>query len=115
MSGEQKELAQCWLDAMEPDLSYECKRCALVTEFPNTTALAMAKRAVVCESCRLRETIQLHPGLAVVVLDAFQRIRPPAGDSWMEVIPDSLLNAYGFARTEMSEGELRRLFGIDGQ
>lgn len=91
---------------------WECPQCGIRLEFPNETARNLAERARACAGCRMRETLMTDSAkpITAAVLDFFSRKGGPASDTWKELVPFDLLQAFNLAHH--SDTELLRLFGV---
>lgn len=62
---------------------WNCPKCGTEIEFPNRMAMVLASRAGGCQGCRALETFKRNPGMAMLVVDFWQRTNSfPASDSW---------------------------------
>lgn len=91
---------------------WECPQCGIKLDFPTAAARALAERARACAGCRMRKTLMTESAkpITAAILDFFARKGSPASDTWKELVPLDLLQAFGLAHH--SDSELMRLFGV---
>lgn len=66
-------------------VEYTCPECGTTVMLPNRMALALIVRSGKCQGCRALDTFKRNPGIALTVVDFWERTDSfPKSNTWLQ-------------------------------